>query len=100
MSKKQEKIDEVYITSSNFGRTYLQCSGDIVRADYTKEWFAKQVDLQKIMQIIQKKYPSTPILLHDGGYLMFADGNDELVEEINAMFELMVMIYERKKKSV
>jgi hypothetical protein len=100
MSKKQEKIDEVYITSSNFGQTFVQCSGDIVRAHYTKEWFARQIDLHKIMQMIQKKYPSTPILLHDGGYLMFADGNDELAKEINAMFELMVMMYERKQKSL
>ena len=99
MKKQNKTIDQVYIQSSNFGCIYVQSSGDVVGSTYTKEWFNRQVALNKIVQEVQQAYPDTPVLLHDAGHLMFDKDNDELSDEMNALYELLVMRHERKQKA-
>jgi len=99
MSKQTNKIiNEVYVSSPNFISTYVQCSGDLVATIYTKDWFAKQLALDKILNLVRSEYPTTPVLLHDAGYLMFIDGNDEFADEMSVLFQLHVMKHERTNK--
>ena len=99
MSKQTNKIiNEVYVTSPNFGYSYVQRSGDVFGATYTKDWFSKQIALLEILNLVRSEYPSTPVLLHDAGYLMFVEGNDEFADEMSVLFQLLVMKHERKNR--